>query len=155
MTIFHQPRRHDMNMYDSKRMKLRSTGMALLALGVIAAGTAMAATDSLEEVTVQGSRMTREVVGRAQGTGAPVELVTLTRHATYADLDLSTHSGASELRERVQSTAKAACRELDELFPLTAPTAANSQACLWQAVNGAQAQIQAAIDSAEAARAAR
>ena len=139
----------------NKQMKLRSAGMALLALGVIAAGTAMAATDSLEEVTVQGSRMTREVVGRAQSTGVPVELVTLTRHATYADLDLSTHSGASELRRRVESTAKATCQELDKLFPLTTPTASNSQACLWQAVNGAESQIQAAIDSAEAARDAR
>ncbi len=98
--------------------------------------------------------MTREVVDRSRSTNAPVELVTLTRHTSYADLNLSTHSGATELRRRVESTAKAACQELDELFPMTR-TADTSQACLLQAVNGAAGQIQAAVDAAEASRGAQ
>jgi UrcA family protein len=135
---------------NNRHIRVRASGIALLALGTVAAGAAMAA-DSIEEITVQGSRMTREVVGRAHSTGAPIELVTLTRHTSYADLDLSTYSGATELRRRVESTAKAACEELDKLFPLT-PTRENSRTCLRQAIDGTTAQIQAAIDAAEAQR---
>ena len=109
------------------------------------------AADSLQEITVEGSRMSREVVGRSATTGAPIEQITLTRHASYANIDLSTHSGAVELQSRVKLTATAACEELDKLFPFTA-SRSKTHDCITKAVNESAPQVQAAIQSAERAR---
>jgi UrcA family protein len=128
----------------------RPAKFALLAVGVALAGAATAA-QQLEPITVEGSRMTKEVVGRSSSTGARIELVTLVRHASYSDLDLSTHSGAVELQERVELTAKAACKELDELFPFNV-SSNDTRSCVNKAVRSAKAQVQAAIKSAEEAR---
>jgi|ERR1700733_641020 UrcA family protein len=104
----------------------------------------------IPEITVEGSRMTKEVIARSSGR-APIELVTLTRHVSYADLDVSTHSGATELKTRVDATAKATCRELRRLFPFQ--TGNNDErTCINNAVKGAMVQAQAAIDNAEKAR---
>jgi UrcA family protein len=131
-------------------LKFRRAAFALLAVGVSLAGAATAA-QQLEEITIEGSRITKEVVGRSSSTGAPIELVTLARHASYSDLDLSTHSGALELQKRVELTAKAACKELDQLFPFSV-SSSGTRSCMDKAVNSAKAQVQAAIKSAEEAR---
>jgi UrcA family protein len=134
----------------SNPMNLRRAKFALLAIGVVLAGAASAA-QQLEEITIEGSRMTKEVVGRSSSTGARIELVTLARHASYSDLDLSTHSGALELQKRVELTAKAACKELDQLFPFGV-NSSNTRSCVSKATNSAKVQVQAAIQSAEEAR---
>jgi UrcA family protein len=133
-----------------KPLTFRAAKFALFAIGVGLAGAATAA-QQLEEITVEGSRMTKEVVGRSSSTGAPIELVTLVRHASYSDLDLSTHNGALELQKRVELTAKAACKELDELFPFNV-SSNGTRSCVDKAVRSAKAQVQAAIKSAEEAR---
>jgi UrcA family protein len=69
----------------------------------------------------------------------------------YSDLDLSTHSGATALQNRVNVTAKAACDELDKIFPLT-KSSDGSRSCVNSATKAAMGQAQAAIEAAEATR---
>jgi UrcA family protein len=120
----------------------RTIKFALLTLGAIAVGAVFAA-EPVGEVTVEAKRETK-VVGRSY-TGAPIELVSLTRRVSYADLDLKTQIGAAELEKRVNETAQAACKQLDDLYPLTAP---GGPSCVKGAVEDAMTQARAAIAAA-------
>ena len=123
---------------------LRGIQVALVAAGVVvASGPALA--QETAQVTIQAER-TAKVVGRSY-TGVPIELVTLTRRVSYADLDLSTHTGATELEKRVSDTAKDACKQLDTLYPLTA--SAGGPSCVKKATDDAMVQAHAAIAAAE------
>jgi UrcA family protein len=131
---------------DMKRYSFasRTIKFALLTLGAMAAGGVFAA-EEVGELTVEATRETK-VVGRSY-TGAPIELVSLTRRVSYADLDLVTSSGAAELEKRVNETAKAACKQLDELYPLTAP---GGPACVKSAVDEAMVEVRTAVSAAQA-----
>jgi UrcA family protein len=131
------------------QIKLLPINAALWLLASSVACTAIAA-DQIAELTVEGSRMTQEVVGRSSSTGAPIEEVTLRRHVPYADLDLSTHSGVTELQKRIDATAQETCRELDKMFPLSQNND-STRSCVSKAVKSARPQAQEAIDSAEKA----
>jgi UrcA family protein len=128
------------------RCKFVTRKFALLTLAAAITGSAMAE-EALTEVTVVARRdVNVEVVGRGSN-GAPVELITLTRRISYADLDLSTHTGAVDLEKRVTETAQAACKELNKHYPLTVP--AENPSCVKQAADGGMAQAHAAIAAAE------
>src|ERR1700693_5882254 len=73
--------------------------------------------ESTEEITVTAPHLVqRQVVGRSM-IGAPIEVISLSRKVSYADLDLTTPEGWAELRKRVSDTAKAACKQLDMMYP--------------------------------------
>jgi len=74
---------------------------ALAALAGVAAAPALAQT-TVDEVTV---------VGRFGADGRPQ---TLSRAVSYADLDITTYGGQTELRRRINLTARDLCRELGE-----------------------------------------
>jgi UrcA family protein len=133
------------------RSKAFAIGLALVTYSAVLPATVFAASQ-LEEITVEGSRLTKDVVGRSSSTGTPIELVTLTRHVNYSDLDLRTHSGAIALQKRVNLTAKAACDELDKIFPLT-KSSDSGRSCVNGATKAAMVQAQAAIEAAEATHA--
>jgi len=99
---------------------------------------------SIEEITVVAERPTTTVVGRTS-SGAPVELIELRHHVRYGDLDLATHTGATDLETRVNNAAKAACAELDKLYPLETPDAK----CAKKAADAAMSQVHAAVTAAE------
>ena len=118
-------------------------------LGLIGGGLALAAgvagSQTLKEISVEAGRATKAVVGHTS-SGIPIEEVTLTRHVFYGDLDLRTHSGVVELERRVHETAQAACKQLDELYPLTT---SERPACTRQAVKGAMDQVHELVSAAE------
>ena len=63
-------------------------------------------------------------IGHTRGSSTiRTEEVSVTRCVAYEDLDLRAHAGAGELRWRVEETARLACRQLDELYPLEQPEA--------------------------------
>lgn len=131
----------------------KQSRLGLLAMGAIVAGGAIAE-DDLPTITITASRMgrsavTTEVVGRSAGTGAPIERLTLTWSVPFTDLDLSTHSGATELQKRVNARAQAVCQELDRLFPFTDRGGAS---CVKDAAAGGMAQADKLIAAAERAR---
>ncbi len=128
----------------------RAMRIPFLAAGMLAASGAVLAQD-LGEITVTGTRMSREavtknVVGRSSSTGAPIEHLTLTWSVPYSDLDLSKHSAAVEFEKRVHARAKAVCHELDRLFPLRP---SEGPPCVKTAVDEAMVQAQKVIASAE------
>lgn len=129
-------------------MNIRTRLGRITILGLIGGGLALAAgfagSQTLKEISVEAGRATK-VVGHTS-SGIPIEEVTLTRHVFYGDLDLRTHSGAVELERRVRETAQAACKQLDELYPLTT---SESPACTAQAVKGAMEEVHALVAAAE------
>ena len=140
-----------MNKHPDRRYAMR---LGLSAMGAILAGSAIA-DDDLPTITITASRMgrsavTTEIVGRAAATGAPMERLTLTWSVPFTDLDLSTHSGATELQKRVNARAQAVCQELDRLFPFTDRGGAS---CVKEAATGGMAQADKLVAAAERARA--
>ncbi len=103
----------------------------------------------IPQVTVQASHqhVTKKIVGRSY-SGIPIELVQLTRHVGYGDLDLAATAGAAELKKRIEATAHEACKQLDNLYPLEFSDTSDRQ-CIRDAVDGAMKQANQAIAAAE------
>ena len=109
---------------------------------VVLAGTLLA--QPVTEVTVKATRESKIVVGRAP-TGAAIEEISLMRRVSYADLDLSTKSGADALEKRVNDAAKGACDELDKNYPLTEKSAPD---CTKAAIKDAMVDVRAVVAAA-------
>lgn len=114
-----------------------------LAVGLCLTGSALAA-DELPTITIGAGVMTKTDIGTSS-SGVPLEKVTITHRVSYADLNLATHAGAAELQRRVKETARAACKQLHELYPLEAN---DTFQCAKSAVAQASAQVENAIAAA-------
>lgn len=119
----------------------RGIRVALSAAILAVSGVAMAQPG--EEVTIESTRPTR-TVGHSY-TGVPIEVTTVTRKVRFSDLDLTTYSGATELQKRVHDTAKMLCKQLTEVYPMTA---SEGPQCVRQASRDAMVQANAVIDAA-------
>lgn len=121
---------------------LRTTKLTLAAVGfMIASGPVVA--QEVREIIVEAPYVVHEKVGRTS-SGATVELVTLTRRVSYADLNLAMQADVATLNQRIDDTAKSSCKQLDSLYPLEP----KDPACAKKAVDGAKAQVEAAIAAA-------
>lgn len=125
--------------------------LAVAAAGaVMAAGVGMngaLAQQQLQEIIVHaGPLVTKSIVGRATGTGAPIERVSVDHYVSYADLDLIKHADVQTLNKRVQAAARLGCQQLDNLYP-NQPS--NLQACMHDAMQGASQQVEGAISAAQ------
>ncbi|HEY7929963.1 MAG TPA: UrcA family protein [Steroidobacteraceae bacterium] len=136
-----------------------SASAALLIAAAAIAGPAMAAersvadeqieqSEQLPEVVVEAGPINRSVVGRALASGAPIELVTVDYHVRYSDLDLVKQADLMTLQERIETAARSACGQLDELFPLDESQRQTGD-CIQDAVRAAGPQIQQAIAGAQ------
>ena len=128
-------------------MQAVMTAVALAMTG----GSAIAQQAQAPEVKIEAARSVQRV--GTSTTGAPIELVQLTRRVSYADLDLTTHRGKLDLERRINDTAKAACQQLDTLYPVG--TTEQGMTCVKNAADGAMVQAQASIAAAEKAKAIR
>ena len=115
---------------------------ALMAAGLCLTGPALA--DELPTITIGAGTVTTSTVGRSS-IGARLEQVTVTHRVSYADLDLTTRNGADELDKRVKDTARMACKQLDELYPMETK---NARECTKAAIAQASAQVKNAIAGA-------
>jgi UrcA family protein len=111
-----------------------------LAAGLCLTVSALAA-DELPPITIGAGVMTKTQIGRSS-SGLPTEQVTVTHRVSYKDLDLTKEAGAAELKKRVKATAHAACKQLDELYPLEAK---NVQDCTRITFAKATPQVENAI----------
>jgi len=109
-------------------------------------GAATTAAAPVQEVTVQAARPVTTTVGRNPTTGAPIQQVEVEHRVSYADLDLATPAGSRALEKRVSDAAAAACKELDQLYPLEKPDAA----CAKRAADAAMPEVHTAVKAAEA-----
>ncbi|MBU6444500.1 MAG: UrcA family protein [Alphaproteobacteria bacterium] len=137
MTIFSSRHR-------ASQLSSFAAGAAALAVSLCVA--IPASSQQIEEVTVTAPRQVHQtyVVGRSPSTGAPIEVTTISRVVSYADLDLGTPPGAAELRSRIDATAKDLCRELDKLYPMEP----KDRSCIKKAADGAMEQADKVIAAA-------
>jgi UrcA family protein len=59
----------------------------------------------------------RQEAGRPEFFGAKVEVVSTTRTASFADLDLTTQAGVDEFRRRIMYSVLAACDQMEADYP--------------------------------------
>jgi UrcA family protein len=111
------------------------TGIAL----AVAASAAVA--QPMEVVTVEAARST--TVGQTMH-GVPIDEITIRSRVSYADLDLTTASGALELENRIRATAESSCRKIDVQFPAEGSSEA---ACIKNAVEAAMQEARKVIDA--------
>jgi UrcA family protein len=115
--------------------------------GTILAQRAEEATlrEFLEEIRVTAPRLvTKQVVGRTSA-GSKVELITLERRVSYADLDLALQADVTQLTTRVDEMAKEACADLAKMYPQSDPKTPD---CIREAVAAAKPQVDAAVAAA-------
>lgn len=117
---------------------LPATCLALVASLTIESGAAQAQQNgTLQEITVVAPRLVTRQAGRT-AAGSKVELISLTRHVVYSDLNLTLRNDVMELEKRVSEVAKEACDTLAKMYPLSDPNTPN---CVEQAAKDAKAQI--------------
>jgi len=125
-------------------MKATKTGLVALHSLFLAGGLLLAAgpssgqqTQQLEDITVTSARLV--TVGRSQ-IGGPKQEITISRGVVTDDLDLATPAGMAELEKRVKQVSEELCAELDRLYPLNEPQAAD---CARNAVKRTMADVKA------------
>ena len=120
---------------------LRGAGcLAVTALGWVLSGQALAA--SADDIVIT-SQTPRQIWPSMRD-----QTVSLTRHVSYADLDLSTSSGAKQLEMRVNEVANSLCEELGRRVAAL-PNAAERLTCVKEAVADGMGRARAAIAAAE------
>ena len=83
---------------------------------------AIAVAQNAKEVNIQAQRVINEkVIAHITGGGKIIEL-TLSYPVNFADLDITSVSGAAELQRRVQDAARAACAEIGSKYPNATPS---------------------------------
>ena len=89
----------------------------------VASGPMVSATaQNAKEVNIQATRAINEkVIAYITGGGKIIEL-TLSYPVNFADLDITSVSGAAELEKRVQDAARAACAEIGSKHPNATPS---------------------------------
>jgi UrcA family protein len=128
----------------SNPLTIRNRQHMLIGIGfAIAAGAAVA--QPTEVVVVEAERALK---APSPSSVATVREVSLQGWVKYADLDLATEAGASELEKRIQQTAKALCKELDDEYPLI-----EGGDCVKNAVDAAMVDARKAIDARRGATA--
>jgi UrcA family protein len=145
---------------------MRSQGFVLSALSALALAAGLTLTSApvfakqgdsaqqsdsnQEQVTVVGPRIMRTKVRGTSDTGAGVgyyDLMTLSRHVSYSDLDLSKPEGAKRLKNRIRETASEICERLADAPPVRPQS--QSQQCVHKAVANAMQEAHFAITHAE------
>lgn len=104
-----------------------------------------AAEEAIEEIVVYAPVERRQ---RKWSKGGWVEVIELSRRVTFTDLDLSKYADVTELETRIETTAKGACEQLVEMFPLDKSDKDDVRRCTQKAIKGAEEQLQAAIAAA-------
>jgi UrcA family protein len=128
-----------------------SVQVALVALGIALTGIAAAqnnaaAQDSANHITVVATHgVQKKQVGMSH-TGIPIEEVSLNRHVSVHDLDLTTPAGKTELEKRINAVAKEACSQLQTLYPLE-QWETDNRTCIADAVKGAMKQVETRLAS--------
>jgi UrcA family protein len=125
-------------------MSKRAWFVAAATLAASAPIAAQRVGDPIFQITVIAPRIIRQEVGRTN-SGAPVEMISLTRRVDYKDLDLKQQASVAELETRVNEVAQEACAQLARVYPLSDPQTPD---CVKDAVEKAMAQVKVAVAAA-------
>jgi UrcA family protein len=119
----------------------------MIAFAVVSAAAVAQQKDPAHEIKVGTGKV--QVTTIDSDDGIPTEQFKVERVASYADLDLSTPSGAAELKRRVTETAKTACKDMVNADPIDLADGEGNVSCVTSAADGAMAQVNAAIATAK------
>jgi UrcA family protein len=72
----------------------------------------------------------------------------LSRPVNYADLDLTKHADVIELENRIETTAKEVCKELNQMQPIPKWVVPDFRHCEKNAIRSTEKQVDAAIAAA-------
>ena len=131
-------------MSTTSRFALTALAFALIATGALPVAHSK---DPIPEVTVSVHKD-----GWRYLNGHRVAVVQLSRSVSYADLDITTYSGATELKARITNAATAVCRELRSKHPWASELALPSGSCVQDAIDAVTPELNAAVASAEKTR---
>ena len=123
--------------------KLRFGFPLAIALATASAAAVAQQADQTPNVEIQAGQVQKTEV-RVDYTGIPVEQLQVDRTVNYADLDLTTPSGAAELNKRVTEAAKEDCEQLDTADPIDLSDT-DAASCVRTATDGVLKQVKAAI----------
>jgi UrcA family protein len=116
-----------------------------LAIALATASTAVSAQQiDQPDVKIEAGKVQQTMV-RLSDTGTPIERFWVDRKVSYADLDLTTTSGATELMRRLTEAAKEACAQVHTADPVDLSDM-DDASCMRTATDGALKQAKAAID---------
>lgn len=82
-------------------------------------------------LTVTAPRVVRHEAAGGAGhfPGAPIEVLSVSRSVSFADLDLATRTGADEFRKRIMYGALAACDAIDAEYPSNIYVPVSAKSC--------------------------
>ena len=119
------------------------TGLA--ALSLFASGAALAADAPPgppkappEGSLLSGVEVTAPKTIERNRDGVISQIVSMSVHVPYGDLDMHTPGGVAELNKRVKDAASYVCRQLEVMYPTGSPEAFY---CAKQAIGDAQPQV--------------
>jgi UrcA family protein len=97
------------------------------------------------DVTVQAGEVQETAVGRSY---VDIEELKVRRTVSYANLDLTTASGASELRNRVMDAAKDTCEQIAAADPANLPSTSD-YSCIRRVTERGLEQANVAVAAAQ------
>lgn len=103
------------NISTCRQMRFGSLAAIALAIAGLAVESIPAFAQPTEVVSVVAPRVVRQTIGRST-IGAPIEMATISRSVSYADLDLSKPADAATFETRIKDTATSLCAELDRIY---------------------------------------
>jgi len=116
-----------------------------LAIALATASTAVIAQQiDQPDVKIEAGKVQQTMV-RLSDTGTPIERFWVDRKVSYADLDLTTTSGATELMRRLTEAAKEACAQVHTADPVDL-SGMDDASCVSTATDGPLKQAKAAIE---------
>ena len=120
----------------------RVVGGASVALCMV---SGIAAAQNAKEVNIQAQRVINEkVIAHITGGGKIIELA-LSYPVSFADLDITSVTGAAELEKRVKDAARAACEEIAFKYPSATPSNA---VCAQKAAAKAMTEVREMVAAA-------
>jgi len=106
----------------------------------------IAAAQNAKEIKIQAERVINEkVIAHITGGGKIIEL-TLSYPVSFADLDITSVTGAAELEKRVKDAARAACEEIGSKYPGATPSDA---VCAQKAAAKAMGEVRKMVAAAQ------
>lgn len=107
----------------------------------------LAATQTLEEIVVVGTRHVTETPVGTSASGVPIVDVSFGYGVSYDGLDLASAAGAAELEGRVNTMAKEACKEIAAQRPTWKFTTSEEE-CTKTAADKAMVKVRALVAEA-------
>ena len=118
----------------------------MIAFAAASAAVAAQRNDPAPEIKVDTAKV--QVTTLDSDDGIPTEQFKVERVVSYANLDLSTDSGAAELKKRVSEAARQACKALVDADPIDLADGDGNLTCIKETTDAAMEQVNAAIATA-------